>query len=485
MKDLTQALESWADGDGPRYVRLAAALKSAIDRGDLAPRAQLPPERLLARSLSISRNTATAAYEILRSQDVLVSRQGSGTFVSARSSRRWHRSGRSGGLTHRAAAAITDSSAWPGGTIEFLAAAFPGDGLLTPEILSAADGETAAAAHAHGYVMLGLPSLRTAIAQHLTASGVETSVDQILVTSGAQAAIFLSALLLVEPGDTVLIEDPTWLGAIGAYRAAGADVIGVPAGPEGIDMAACRELISGHHPALIHVSPSFNNPTGFATSERSRTELARILKAADVPLVEDNTLADLGFGDARMAPIAARSLGSLVLSIGSTSKLFWGGLRVGWIRAPADVIDRVAQLKLVVDYCTSLPSQAIALVLFRQLDAIRSSRRQKAARQLGVLESELRRRLPEWRWRAPDGGLSLWVQLPRGLSVEFCQVAQRHGVMLTPGSVASPGGRHADWIRLPFVHEPDVLVEGVRRLEAAWTAYDRSLDPGFMRHVIV
>jgi DNA-binding transcriptional MocR family regulator len=486
MQDLIRALGSWTDGDGPRYIRLAGALKAAIESGELAPRSQLPPERALARSLGVSRNTATAAYELLRSQDLIVSRQGSGTFVRAASGRRWQRDGHHApDASLKGESASSDRGSWPGGTIEFLAAAFPADALLTPEILSAADHETSRAADAHGYVMLGLPALRTAIAEHLTESGVDTSADQILVTSGAQAAIFLSALMLVASGDTVLIEDPTWLGAIGAYRAAGAEVVGIPSGHDGIDVAACRDLIVRRKPALVHVSPSFNNPTGLATGERSRRELARMLKAADVPLVEDNTLADLGFSPVRMAPIAERSPGGLVLSIGSTSKLFWGGLRVGWIRAPTVMVDRLAQLKLVVDYCTSLPGQALALTLFAHVEAIRSSRRQQAALQLGVLETELRRRLPEWRWRVPDGGLSLWVQLPRGLSLEFSQVAQRHGVMLTPGSLASPGGGHVDRIRLPFVHQPDVLIEGVRRLQAAWTGYDESLPPRSVRHVIV
>ena len=485
MNDLTQVLRSWGDGGGPRYVRLADAIRSAIERGDLPPRAQLPPERTLANSLNVSRNTATAAYDLLRSQDVLVSRQGSGTFVRAQAPRRWRRETRS--VRSARSAARTAGSAGPRSAepIEFLAAAFPGVDLLTPDVLAAADAETAAAADTHGYVTYGLPSLRVAIANHLTASGAHTTPDQILVTSGAQAAIFLSALSLVAPGDRVLVEDPTWLGAIGAYRAAGAEVIGVPGSPDGINLTACRDLIARHAPALIHVSPSFNNPTGFITSERSRVALARMATATDVPIVEDNTLADLDLGAGRTPPIAAVANGALVLSIGSTSKLFWGGLRVGWIRAPEDVIDGLGQLKLVVDYCTALPSQALAVALFQRLAEIRSARRRQASQRLGVLQDELRRRLPEWRWRAPDGGLSLWVQLPAGLSVEFCQVAERHGVVLTPGSMASPSGGSLDRIRLPFVHEPEVLVEGVRRLEAAWRDYDRGVDQGRVRQIIV
>ena len=149
------------------------------------------------------------------------------------------------------------------------------------------------------------------------------------------------------------------------------------------------------------------------------------------------------------------------------------------------MIDRLARLKLVVDYCTSVPGQALAIALFQRLGEVRQFRRQQATTQRDVLQEELRRRLPEWRWRTPDGGLSVWVQLPRGLSVEFCQVAQRHGLVLTPGSLASPGAGSVDRIRLPFVLEPDVLREGVRRLEAAWKEYDQSVGRGPVRHVIV
>ena len=485
MHDLAQLLRSWSDGDGPRYMRLADAIRAAIERGDLPPRARMPPERALASSLNVSRNTATAAYDLLRSQDVLVSRQGSGTFVRAHAQRRWTREPRAVRSARSSSGPPEGGGPRSGDPIEFLAAAFPGADLLTPEVLAAADAETAGAADAHGYVTYGLPSLRRAVADHLTSSGVDTTPDQVLVTSGAQAAIFLSALSLVAPGDRVLVEDPTWLGAIGAYRAAGGEVIAVPGGPDGVNLTVCRDLIARHAPALIHVSPSFNNPTGFMTSERSRVALARMAKAADVPIVEDNTLADLDLGAGRLPPIAATADGTLVLSIGSTSKLFWGGLRVGWIRGPEDVIDGLGQLKLVVDYCTAVPSQAIAVALFHRLGDIRSSRRRQAAQRLGVLQDELRRRLPEWRWRAPDGGLSLWVQIPAGLSVEFCRVAERHGVLLTQGSMASPAGGSVDRIRLPFVHEPEVLVEGVRRLEAAWKDYDRRMDRGRVRQIIV
>ena len=485
MKDLSEALGSWYSGNGPSYERLAAAVKAAIERGELGPGTRLPAERSLAKTLSMSRNTVSAAYELLRSQELLISRRGSGTFVRPRSRKRWPTAPAtdlSVGI-HNASSSIASQSAER--PIEFLAAAFPGADVLTADVLSAAGEEMAKAVDSHGYVTLGLPSLRTAIANHLGASGLPTVPDQVLVTSGAQEAIFLAAMLFVSPGDRVLIEDPSWLGAIDAYRTAGGDVIGVPSSWEGIDVTACRELIGRHSPALVHVSPSFNNPTGFATSQRGRTELASQLVSSGVPLVEDNTLADLGLDDRRLPPVAASAQGAIVLSIGSASKLFWGGLRVGWVRGPEAVIYRLAQLKLVVDHCSSLPSQALTVALFERMDAIRAQRRQQARHRLGVVQDELRRRLPEWRWRTPDGGLSLWVQLPRGLSVEFCQVAQRHGVALFPGSRASPQGAHADYIRLPFVQEPDVLAEGIRRLEAAWSAYDHALDRRSVRQVIV
>jgi len=485
VRDLNRALGSWYSGSGPAYERLAGALKAAIERGEIGPGARLPAERVMATTLSLSRTTVTAAYELLRSQGFLASRQGSGTFVRRRGRQPWPAEASEDLLTGLGST-LPSPSGRPGlRPIEFLAAAFPATDILTADTGAALISGMAAAADSHGYIALGLPALRAAIADHLSATALPTLPEQILVTNGAQEATFLAAMLLVSPGDRVLIEDPTWLGAIDAYRTAGGEVVGIPTGPEGIDVRACGDLIGRHSPALVHLSPSFNNPTGFAMSQRGRVELATLLNASGIPLVEDSTLADLGLNERRLPPVAAIARNSMVLSVGSVSKLFWGGLRVGWIRAPEPIIYRLAQLKLVVDHSSSLPSQALALALFDRVDSIRTQRREQAAHRLGVLQEGLRQHLPEWRWRTPDGGLSLWVQLPRGLSVEFCQLALRHGVVLIPGSRASPHGAHADSIRLPFVAEPEVLLEGVRRLAEAWREYDHALDRRSVRQVIV
>ena len=337
----------------------------------------------------------------------------------------------------------------------------------------------------HGYSPLGLEALRASIAEHLSRNGLRTSIDQVLVTGGAQEAIYLVSKLFVRPGDRVLIEDPTWLGAIDAYRTSRASVLSVKTNQDGVVIEDLADQLEREEPILVHVSPSFNNPSGTVTSQRNRVQLAGMIEAAGVPLVEDNTLADLSLGRRSLAPVAASSRNAVILTIGSLSKLLWGGLRVGWVRGPEPVINRLGQLKLVVDHGSSLPSQAIATVLMGDIQGTIERRRKEAEVRLAALEAALKERLPEWSWRRPDGGLSLWVRLPRGTSAEFAHVAFRHGVHLVPGNMASAQGNFADHLRLPFVRPPETLVLAVDRLAAAWSTYEQALDRRSVQRVIV
>jgi DNA-binding transcriptional MocR family regulator len=160
-----------------------------------------------------------------------------------------------------------------------------------------------------------------------------------------------------------------------------------------------------------------------------------------------------------------------VLSIGSLSKLCWGGLRVGWIRAPEPVITRLASLKVASDLGSSMLSQVVAVALLDRADEVRRLRRAQITRQRDALAAALEQHLPDWSWTLPEGGLSIWVRLPHGDASEFAQVALRHGVSLLPGPSVSADGGHAQHLRLVYVHEPGVIAEAVARLARAWQAY--------------
>ena len=214
----------------------------------------------------------------------------------------------------------------------------------------------------------------------------------------------------------------------------------------------------------VYLMPSFQNPTGALMPEEARRQLARLIRATGVPLVEDDVHAGLALGRESPPPVAAYARDAPVITLGSLSKLFWGGLRVGWVRATPAAIAQLGRLKAVSDLGTSLLSQAVAVGLLADLERIAEIRRREVGERFAALTGQLERSLPEWRWSEPAGGLSLWVRLPEGSAGELAQVARRRGVAIVPGSVMSATGSFDDFVRLPLDHEPDVLEEGVRRL---------------------
>jgi DNA-binding transcriptional MocR family regulator len=463
------ALGNWAQGDGPAYRRLADSLKQAIERGEVAAGSRLPAERELSRLLSLSRTTVVAAYEILRDERLVESRQGSGTRVRGGEKRAGpFREDSAGSFRPSRLPRLIEGS---GGTIEFLGAHLPAcDGVL--HNLSAADrAALAELAKGPGYVPLGLPELRRSIAGHVAGWGLPTSPDQVLVTSGAQQAIGLAASLFLERGDSVVVENPTYLGAIDIFAAQGAHLVPVPVGEGGVNVEALRDAIARVKPRLIYLMPTYQNPTGAVLSERDRRRVARLAIDSGVPVIEDNTLADLSLGPAPPPPIAAFTGAAPVLTIGSMSKLFWGGLRVGWIRASEEVISRTAKLKIMADLGGSLLGQFAAVRLLGEASRVRQARRREIRERLDRLTKLFGKHLPDWSWAPPAGGLSLWVKLPHGDANEFAQVALRHGVSVVPGPLTSPDGSCADRLRVPYVLEAGPMTEGVERLARAWAAY--------------
>ena len=466
--EFAHLLGPWSLGEGPTYQRLADAIRQAIERGDLASGARLPAERTLARALSLSRTTIVTALESLRADGWIESQQGSGSRV---------RGGRASGMgsdetapTFRRHPVYRGLIEGSGGTIEFLAAHLPAAG-VTPDLLAFEPEVVEGLLRGPGYVPMGLPELRRSVAVHLAKSGVATSPDQILITSGAQQAIALTAAALVSPGDRVVLENPTYLGAIDILTSRGARLVPVPVGREGVRIDALRDAARQQSPRLLYLMPTFQNPTGVLMPEKERRAAARLSQETGIPILEDNTLADLSLGVEPPAPLAAFAPQAPILTVGSLSKLFWGGFRIGWIRASEEMLARIARLKIIADLGGSLLSQLAAVKLLARADKVKQIRRRQVRERFERLTGLLSRHLPDWTWIPPSGGLSLWVKLPEGAASEFAQVALRHGVSVVPGPLASPDGGFDDHLRLPYVLGPEQMEEGVRRLARAWEAY--------------
>jgi DNA-binding transcriptional MocR family regulator len=471
---LAPSLAGWTSlGSGPLYRRLAEAIRAAIRRSEMPSGTRLPTERALAAELSVSRSTVVAAYDLLREEGWLESRQGSGTWVRRHASVVRFGDDRAG-FVGRATASFRALIEGPGEGIEFTCAALTSGDLFSRAAMTRAlEDIDRAAREGIGYEAIGHAPLRAAIAEHLTRRwSLPTTTDEVIITTGAQQAVGLAAALYARPGDVALVEDPTYLAAIDMFTAAGVRLLPVPIGGQGVRADRLRGAAIAGSPRLAYLMPTFHNPTGVLMPARERIEIATLAQEIQIPIVEDLTVADLTLGEEPPPPIGAFQRDVPVLTIGSLSKLMWGGLRIGWIRAPAPVVQRLARMKLVTDHGTSTVSQIVALHLMEDLDEIRERRRATVRERKALLEQLLAERLPSWTWDAPAGGLCLWVRLPEGDATSFARVATAHGVTIVPGPMTSVDGNFADRMRLPYVLDSEGMREGVDRLAAAWREYE-------------
>jgi DNA-binding transcriptional MocR family regulator len=432
---------------------------------------------MLAAQLGVARTTVAAAYEQLQAQGLVERRQGRGTHVTGADR------ATAGGRAAELATSLQRNVLFrrlgesPADAVDLLgSSAQPSQPVREALAAAAAAVDVEALAGQPGYLPLGYPPLRRAIAGRLTAQGLPTAAEQVLVTGGAQQAFSLLASCYVAPGAVIVTEDPTFPGAIDAFRAAGGRILTVPVRSAGADARLLAATLSEAPVRLVYLAPTFHNPTGTVMPEPARRDVVRVCRVAGIPLVEDATLADLSLGGDPPPPLAACARDSTVISAGSLSKLFWAGLRVGWIRAQQPVIAQLGRLKAVADLGTSLISQAIAANLLADAGEIADLRRRELADRLAVLRALMERHLPDWRWRQPAGGLSIWARLPDGSSADLAHLARRHGVLIAPGTAMSATGGFDDHVRIPFDYPTTVLEQGISRLGDAWQAYRGALD---------
>lgn len=472
VQSLVRHLGSWSLGKGSLQQKLARALMQTARNGYLIPGSRLPSERLLAQALMLSRTTVVAAYDALRDAGWFESRSGSGTWVCARSS---------GVAAARSAARVAALNESP--LLDMLGSREGDDRLdfvlgtpmpldeLPMELFTLPPEEYEALIRDRHYYPLGLAALRQAVARMYSQGGLETKEEQVLITNGAQAAISLCAALYVQRGDAVLVEDPTYFGALDALRSMDARITMLAVETDGVRPSVIRDRIQSTAARLVYLTPTYQNPTGSVMPAAARREVGRIIAESGVPLIDDCTLADIVLEGSPPPPVAAFAPQAAVITIGSLSKLVCPGLRVGWVRAPAWIVERLARLRSSLDLASPLLTQAIAARLVDDIGRARRLRHQQLKPRRDLLAALFRKHLPEWTFRLPPGGLFLWVKLPRGDARELAQVSQRHGVVILPGPHASAAGRHENFVRIPFLADPATLRGGVQRLSAAWKDY--------------
>ncbi|WP_017589400.1 aminotransferase-like domain-containing protein [Nocardiopsis ganjiahuensis] len=470
--ELVDALGNWSAGNGALYRRLAASLHGLVDQGTLVPGERLPSERSLATALRISRTTVVSAYDHLREEGILESRQGSGTRVcSTRSPVRadgWTAGGNGNPIYRNLLQ--TDESVISASCLNT-----PDLGGVEAAVREVVAEDLPALMAESTYYPRGLMALREAISEYYGRRGLPTRPDQIVVTTGAHQAVALVAQLYLRPGSPVLAEDPSFAGCLDLFRDRGATIHPVPLDSQGIDPNGVRRAMTEHNPHLVYVMPSYHNPTGTMMSPARRRELGEMSARHRVPVLEDSAYTGIRSAD-EPAPLAAYApRGAEVISVDSLSKVGWAGLRVGWLRAPAEMALRLSRRKVLADLAGPLLDQAVAVRLLDRYDELARRRSEELRTALAHMESLLRRDLPEWRWRTPEGGAALWVHLPGANARAFAQVALCHGVELVPGPVMSASGddRHAEYFRLPFAYDRATREELVWRLARAWHELDR------------
>jgi DNA-binding transcriptional MocR family regulator len=444
---------------------LADRIRLLVLDGRLPLRTRVPAERELAAALDVSRTTVAAAYDALREAAVLQSRRGSGSWTQ---------------LPPVAGGAVASSVPFsPQGDkmlFDLAHAAMPAP---SAELRAAAAGavhDLDAHLGGHGYDLLGVAALRMAIADRYTARGLPTTPDQVMITSGGQNAIALVVTALADPGDRVLVEHPTYPNALAALATRGVRPVPVPMAPAEDrtgrwDLDLITSTMRDAAPRLAYLIPDFQNPTGALLDAAGRERLVDLARRTGTPLVVDETLAELPLDGQQVVPLAAyggAADSALVLTIGSASKPFWGGLRVGWIRSSAPMVRRLAAERAALDFGNPVIEQLVAARLLADVEGVIAARRTELGAARDHLLGRLAAAFPGWTPSRPSGGLSLWVDLAEPVSSRLTIAARRHDVLLAAGPRFGLDGAFERQIRLPYTLRRDRMDEAIRRLTLAW-----------------
>ncbi|MGW5652755.1 aminotransferase-like domain-containing protein [Streptomyces humi] len=322
----------------------------------------------------------------------------------------------------------------------------------------------------------GDPDLREAVAERLRRRGLPSRAADVLVTTGASQALTLLATTLLDPGDVVLVEEPTFMGALQAFGYAGARVIPVPTDRDGVVVEALAALAAEHRPRMLYLVPDFQNPTGRTLPVRRRAAAAALAARHGFWIVEDDPYGELRFRGDRVPWISTRDeAADRTVLLGSLSKTLSPGMRLGWMRAPAPLRNACVLAKQAFDLCTSAVDQAAAARylaahdLDERLVPVRSAYRQRCDALLAALPEALPHGST---WSVPDGGMFVWARLPEGFDAgDLLARAADRGVAYFPGAPFFAGTPDPRTLRLSFAgNSPAATAEGMRRLAGVFRA---------------
>ena len=474
----------------PLYQQIETYLRQGILSGSLAADTRLPASRQLARDLGVNRITVENAYAVLETDGLIYSKMGSGTYVLTpdpllviskdkpgapwplwqQSLELQDGSSKNKTSTERSTKAVRHPQ-----PISF--ASGIGDAHLFPaedfrKVLQTVMRRDGIAALDYGEPN-GHAPLRETITHILASQGLQTRSENVLITAGSQQALSLVSQLLLKPGDVIMVESPTYSGALDLFHALGFKVVGIPVDRQGMQVEALEKLLQQHHPKLIYTIPTFHNPTGTCLSTSRRIELIVLADRYNIPILEDDFVGDLRYEGRSQPALKALDPGGRVIYVSTFSKILMPGLRVGFLVAEGPIYQRLVDFKRVNDLATSTLIQRaleVYVTVGRYQSYLRRSCQTFRKRRDAMLSGIERHLSSEIKLDPPQGGLFIWLQLPENLSsASLLPLAWEEGVDFSPGNSFFPDGTGGDnWLRLNFVAQaPDQIEDGIKRLGRA------------------
>lgn len=440
---------------GASAAELAERIRALILDGRLTVGERLPSERALALELRRSRSTTTRTYDTLASLGYVDRVHGGGTRVTLPHVSSPSNSGQETGEIDLSQASMGSTPGLYDATVRAL-----------PRL--------AALRGSSGYVLPGLPDLRDRVAARFTERGVATRPEHILITAGAIHALNLVLTAFGRRGGTALVEQPSFPQAIDALRRHGHRLIPSPVTPEGWDVAHLTESLLRHRPDIAYLIPDFQNPTGATLSDPDRALVAATATNVGTRIIVDETTTELDI-DRGWAPIPMGAHRE-VITVGSMSKLAWGGLRLGWIRADTDTIARLVRLRASYDLGTALLEQCIAIELLEDLPAL-TQHVQARLRTGRALVLSAVAEMSGVTALAPRGGLSAWIDLGTPSSTALSLATRERGLILPPGPRFATSAVLERHIRVPITLEPDMANNALQRLQDAWRSVGSGNQP--------
>jgi len=456
----------------PLYRQLYAQAKERILSGALPPGTRLPPERTLARRLGVNRSTVVNAYRELAAEGLVEGRVGHGTVVlgppepqaaDAVRPMRW------AGPTEAEEPLVADINAIirQPGAISFAHGEMAPD-LYPAEALAALMQRALRDPTALGYgPIAGHMPLRQAIADAMGAKA-----DEVLILAGSQIALYLISRVLLQPGDTVLVEMPSYINTLGIFDSAGVRVVPVPVDQHGLVVDGLDELMLRYRPKLLFTLPTFHNPLGVTLTLERRRQLIQLAARHQVGIVEDDPYGPLHFAEQPVPTLKSLDPGGYVIYISSASKTVSPALRLAWILAAPPVVERIARARGNLDFRAALLNQRVMEAFIREgllaehLARLRPALKERRDR---MLEALARHMPKEVTWYVPEGGYHIWCLLPRPLTARRLLIeAGREGVAFVPGDFYGAGPLARRGLRLNFSYpRPEEIEPGIARLARA------------------